>query len=172
MRGRIVRQKQPEPDAGDAGDAGGEARRDVVEWSDPDNQKMLGSRSWMATPSDEEAEAVDEALDRPQPQRYPIDLQERRLGVEIARDIVKECFERLLERAPQAKGRVSVAFDLVANGTIARFENVEIPANVHLEEPDFEECITVNVSSASYRTAEQGTMHVEYPFLLGADDHR
>jgi hypothetical protein len=167
-RGTIIRQTLP--DTGDAGDSGDVRPLDVSEWTDPANQQMLGRRAWMATPSSEHSEAIDEAFEEAaehnQKQHYPIALPERRLGVELAKDIVNNCFERLLERVPHASGRISVAFDLVADGGQARFSKVEIPAKVHLDDPGFEACITTELSAASFRSAEQGTMHVEYPFLF------
>jgi hypothetical protein len=171
----IIRQKLAQPGADDAGvdqPRDGGASQDVFEWRDPDNRKMLGQRRWMATLPDAESQAIDETFDAPSPQRYPIDLQERRLGVEIAKDIVGDCFDRLRTRSANASGRITVGFDLEADGARARITNVAIGAKVDLDDREFEDCITHELAGVSFRSSEQGTMRVEYPFFFDGIDRR
>ncbi len=158
----------PSPDAGlDA------AHAPQPQWADPTNQRVLGRRSWMATMSDAGRQAIDDEFDRPRPHPYPYDLKVRRNGIDVARGIVEDCFERLQKRQPDATGRIMVAFDLVATGQRGQFRKVSLPAVVKLHDPRFQDCITGGLANASFATGEQGVMHVEYPFFFdGADQAR
>lgn len=143
----------PSPDAGPT-------------WRDPVNRKVLGKKQWMAQPSEEEQAAIDEAFARPRPQRYPIDLQVRREGIEAARGLVYDCFDALRARNPAAYGRIIVGFDVRAGAGRARLRNVAIPTNFNLTDPQFEACVIDELSRVSFSSSEEGTMYVEYPFLF------
>lgn len=176
------------PDAGSAGtimrpDVGALTRRDAgtadasqdtaPEWTDPTNQRVLGHRSWMVQASDAQTKALDKVLDRKPPQPYPYAMKVRRNGIDVARGIVDDCFDRLLQRQPDATGRLTLAFDLVATGERGVFRKIRLPAIVKLHDPQFQDCITGGLANASFATSEQGVMRVQYPFFFdGADQPR
>jgi hypothetical protein len=166
FQGTIVRPPPLEPSAssGSQTDAGSSA--DVRLWQDPVNQRVLGQKKWMAQLPDAASQEIDEELEKERPQRYPIDLTVRRSGVDVAKEIVEGCYERLLERNPQADGRLAVGFNMVADGSTARFKDVDVLVKVRLYDPAFDDCIIDELSRASFPTSEEGVMWVEYPFVF------
>lgn len=154
-------------DRGDADAAdSSSAAEPKPQWEDPVRQKVLGQKTWMAKVPEAEMAAIDDEIDRERPEPYQIDLDLRRTAIEATRGVVYGCFDRLLERLPTASGRLSVSFDLVADGEQARPHNVAIPALVELHDPGFKACVLDEVANISLPTDETGVLAVEYPFLF------
>lgn len=169
FEGTIVRPPPLDADSAntDPADAGGQARSDDVHrWQDPTNQRVLGRKQWMAQAPDAVSEQLDEELEKERPPRYPIDLQVRQSGVDIAKAIVTRCYEELVRRNPQADGRLAVGYNLVADGEKARFKDVDILVKVRLKDVAFDDCVLGELSRASFPTSEQGVMWVEYPLVF------
>ncbi len=152
-------------DDADAADSSS-AAESKPQWKDPVRQKVLGQKTWMAKVPEAEMAAIDEEIDRERPEPYQIDLDLRRTAIDATRGVVHGCFDRLLERLPTASGRLSVSFDLVADGEQARPHNVAIPALVELHDPGFKACVLDEVARISLPTEETGVLAVEYPFLF------
>ncbi|MFP4598836.1 MAG: hypothetical protein ACLFVJ_11320 [Persicimonas sp.] len=149
----------------DAADASS-AAESKPQWKDPVRQKVLGQKTWMAKVPDAQRQAIDEEIERERPEPYQIDLDLRRTAIEATRGVVHGCYDRLLERLPTASGRLSVSFDLVADGEQARPYDVGIPALVELHDPGFKACVLDEVARISLPTEETGVLAVEYPFLF------
>ncbi len=153
-------------------DAGEPRRSAEAGWVDPVNEEVLGSRSWMAELPEEERDDIDRELDEPAPEQFPLDLGVRREGIEVAKAVVFDCYDALRRRQPGRTGRIIVSFDVVASGAQATLENTAVPTNVKLDDARFERCIIEGIDGLRVPAADEGEMHVEYPFLFDIEGKR
>jgi hypothetical protein len=151
------------PDA--AATASGEA--DVSEWVDPDNRRVLGRSEWMADLPDTQEQAIDQELDDSEPaQVYPPRMQMRRAGIDAAAEVVSDCFDGLRRRQPDARGRISVVFELRSGGGRAQLHEPSISRNIRLDDPAFESCVVDGLAGTTFASEEEASMRVEYPFFF------
>jgi hypothetical protein len=141
-------------------------------YADPVNDEVLGPKAWMADLPEEQREDIDEELDRQRPEPFPIDLEVRREGIEVAKAVVFDCYDALQRRQPQRTGRIIVSFDVVAGGGSATLRNTDVPTNVKLDDPQFESCIVDGINGLRIASSDEGTMRVEYPFLFDIEGKR
>lgn len=156
VRPDIIEESASQEDAVD-----GESTIDVSDWVDPENQRVLGPKSWISEVSEAETEAIEQVLDEPIPVRYPIDLRVREWSVDITAEVVEACFGDA-----EPYGRFVVNYVLAADGMRASFEDVHMTHLYELEDPIFVDCVVESLSQRSFRSSEDGRMEVSQPFLF------
>jgi len=137
------------------------------QWSDPTNERVLGSKDWMAEVSEEDNERIDEVFERARAARFDPSLspRDRRSSIEVAEEVVDGCFEELQTRFPAVEGRLIVEWESGASGGQGWIRAPRITTNYRLRDPTFEECVIGRLDGRTFPSADGEPITVEYPFF-------
>ncbi len=137
-------------------------------WNDPENQKVLGDKRWMAVESPEENARIQALLDKPMPSDPRATPLDRRASIELLKPEVEFCVETARRTTPAAKGRLVVSYDLSATGETAVIQNADVDPIVGFEGVvGLRECIVNRIEGRTFEASREGErLRVEYPFFF------
>ncbi len=137
-------------------------------WNDPENQKVLGDKRWMAVESPKEAARIKEILDAPMPMDKRVTPFDRKASIELIRPDVEFCVEAARRIIPRAKGRLVVSYDLNASGGTAVVQNAVVDPIIGFEGVvGLAECIVDRIQGRTFDASRDGeVLRVEYPFFF------
>ncbi len=75
---------------------------------------------------------------------------------------VRRCYEKQIDRDPNARGRVAIAFEIDAKGKVQASTLQEST----MKDPAAGECIAAAVKGWKFPKPRTGTVSVVYPFVL------
>lgn len=137
-------------------------------WNDPENQKVLGDKRWMAVESPEETARIKAILDRPMPIDSRATPLDRRTSIELLRPEVEFCVEAARKIVPGASGRFVVSYELSASEKTAVVQNTEVDPLVGFDGVvGLRDCIIQRIEGRTFEASRQGEpLLVEYPFFF------
>jgi hypothetical protein len=141
---------------------------DQTTWNDPENQKILGDKRWMAVESPAENARIRALLDKPMPSDPRATPLDRRTSIDLLKPEVEFCVESVRRISPAAKGRLVVSYDLSASGEIAVIQNADVDPIIGFEGVvGLRECIVDRIQSRTFDASRDGErLRVEYPFFF------
>ncbi len=137
-------------------------------WNDPENQKVLGDKRWMAVESPEENARIRALLDKPMPNDPRATPLDRRISIDLLKPEVEFCVENVRRTNPAAKGRLVVSYDLSASGETAVIQNADVDPIIGFEGVvGLRECIVDRIQGRTFDASRDGEpLRVEYPFFF------
>ncbi|MFU8802514.1 MAG: hypothetical protein ACNA8W_01780 [Bradymonadaceae bacterium] len=140
------------------------------DWADPINDEVLGARTWMAQPTEEESARIEEVFEEAERRRAEnpdtFQLEDRHTALEHARNVVERCFDNLLSHDPDIAARVIVAFDVHTGAGVGRVENGEVTVYFGDQNEAFEICVAESLNAITFGAVGEGEHKVEYPFFF------
>lgn len=145
-----------------------DSARNLDNWADPVNQRVLGDRRWMATPAPEESARVQAILDAPMPNDPRVKPADRRTSIVAVRNEVDVCFAQAQSVVPDAHGRFIVSYDVVSSAGIGKISGVDVASLVGFEQnPEIADCVRNRVEGLQFPTQEDGELlRVDYPIFF------
>lgn len=116
-----------------------------------------------------EGTAQDAADDQP---RGVVDREDVLAGIKEVKPLVKECYEKALVDFPDAAGRVTVGFRIIAEDGEGRVELSELDEEkTDLFDVKLHDCMLQSIGEARFEAPQSGgVVNVTYPFQLRSDD--
>lgn len=141
---------------------------DQNSWNDPENQKVLGDKRWMAVESPEENARIRALLDKPMPSDPRATPLDRRTSIDLLKPEVEFCVESVRRTNPAAKGRLVVSYDLSASSEMAVIQNADVDPIIGFEGVvGLRECIVDRIQGRTFDASREGELlRVEYPFFF------
>lgn len=144
----------------------------ISEWTDPVNQRVLGSAKWMAQPTPTMEKEINEAFEKHAKSSDPrISRLDRKSAIEAARPLVDDCYEEAKVRLPGLKGRVIVIFEASSTGAQGIISDVRVSSIVKLDKDlEFSPCVLNALEGLRFPVEGPGEpMTVEYPFFYDSN---
>lgn len=151
----------PPVPASDAAGRSSDRARDRAQWAQARRQieSALARRRGGAGPAETAPEQPAGTLDK--------GYIRERMRDDIV-PLVQECYETLLEQAPNTGGRMVLKFAIMGDESVGGvIDAVELAEESEIHDPDFRECLTESTMSAVFDPPEGGgRVEITYPLIF------